>query len=495
MNSRHSNTKIHLPKKVITRDGHAVSTSNEYWALDPITLSAIDFTKIRPFASNELIASLKIALAHFVKTKSSAYTSANFGRVVKMLQTVTAGRKIRRISASTILSYRSTLSSRHENDLGGARAFLRYWYNLGLPCISKDAIQALEKLTLKGAPKGEAVLTLSPTNGPFSELEFKNLNKSLLTSFQEKKITLAEFLIVWIFSSFGIRPIQLVMLRCSDLVYTKDPTAFFIKIPRGKQRHQARRTEFNHRVLATEVGKLFLEHIENNRRDYPKIFDESGDAPLFIDPLNRTSGHYNSTPRLLMLMGEIIGKLGAYSERTQMPLKVTARRLRYTLGTRAASEGASELIIAELLDHCDTQNVKIYSAATNITISRIDKALAVSIGPIIKAFRGELILNPRSAKRANDPSSQIAIQSIKSIPLGNCGCSSDCLSISPKACYTCGSFQPWKNSNHDKMLDILIEERNRAFQLSKDEMYASACDLEIMACGELVNMCSRKSHG
>src|SRR5690606_3915261 len=48
------------------------------------------------------------------------------------------------------------------------------------------------------------------------------------------------------------------------------------------------------------------------------------------------------------------------SERTGEVLEINARRFRYTTGTRAAREGFGELVIAELLDHRDTQNAGIY---------------------------------------------------------------------------------------------------------------------------------------
>lgn len=63
-------------------------------------------------------------------------------------------------------------------------------------------------------------------------------------------------------------------------------------------------------------------------------------------------------------MKATLEKLAVTSERTGERIHITSRRFRRTVGTRAAEEGHGELVIAELLDHSDTQSVGVYVQAT-----------------------------------------------------------------------------------------------------------------------------------
>lgn len=64
-----------------------------------------------------------------------------------------------------------------------------------------------------------------------------------------------------------------------------------------------------------------------------------------------------------------------------------------------AAEGYGERVIAENLGHSDTQNVLVYTAAIPTIIERIDKALAMRLAPLVRAFRGEVIENESKANR------------------------------------------------------------------------------------------------
>ena len=59
---------------------------------------------------------------------------------------------------------------------------------------------------------------------------------------------------------------------------------------------------------------------------------------------------------------EILGSMEVVSERTGRLLKINAQRFRYTLGTRMAMEGHPPAVLAEILDHTDTQNIDVYVA-------------------------------------------------------------------------------------------------------------------------------------
>ena len=126
------------------------------------------------------------------------------------------------------------------------------------------------------------------------------------------------------------------------------------------------------------------------------------------------------------------------SERTGESLNVAPIRFRRTFGTRAAQEGYGELVIAELLDHTDTQHVGVYVGSVPEIAERIDRAVAMSLAPLAQAFAGILISDESEATRAGDPASRILdYRTDQTKPMGSCGQHSVCSFNAPIACYTC----------------------------------------------------------
>jgi hypothetical protein len=148
------------------------------------------------------------------------------------------------------------------------------------------------------------------------------------------------------------------------------------------------------------------------------------------------------------------------------------------------------LIIAELLDHTDTQNVGVYIEATPGIVERIDRAVALHLAPLAQAFAGVIIENESQATRAGDASSRICDPRFDSTmkPMGNCGKHGFCSSLAPISCYTCSNFQPWLDGPHEAVLSHLISERERLLE-SADLRVASVNDRTILAVAEVVRRC------
>jgi hypothetical protein len=171
-------------------------------------------------------------------------------------------------------------------------------------------------------------------------------------------------------------------------------------------------------------------------------------------------------------------------------LHITATRFRRSIGTRAAIEGHGELVIAELLDHTDTQNVGVYVQARPEIVERIDRAVALHLAPLAQAFAGIIIENEDDASRTGDPTSRVCdprfAPSMK--PMGSCGKYGFCGLMAPLACYTCMNFQPWLDGPHEAVLDYLIAERERLLEVC-DTRIASVKDRTILAVAEVVRRC------
>ena len=96
-------------------------------------------------------------------------------------------------------------------------------------------------------------------------------------------------------------------------------------------------------------------------------------------------------------------------------------------------EGYGELVIAELLDHTDTQNVGVYVQATPEIVERIDRAMALHLAPLAQAFAGVIIRNESDARRKGDPASRICDPRFEPSmkPMGNCGQHGFCGELAP----------------------------------------------------------------
>lgn len=221
----------------------------------------------------------------------------------------------------------------------------------------------------------------------------------------------------------------------------------------------------------------------------------ASELPIFVNPLNSTGVApalmYHCTAHdLSYRLRKTFTVLNVKSERTGRAVDVSSRRFRYTRGTRAAMDGASELVIAELLDHTDTQNVGVYTKYVPEIVERIDRAMAMHLAPLAQAFVGQLIQMEDQALRRKDPTSRIVGPDDLDHPLGNCGHFGFCGALAPIACYTCRNFQPWIDGPHDLVLNSLLVEREMVLRNGGSLTIASINDRTILACAEVVQKCS-----
>ena len=188
----------------------------------------------------------------------------------------------------------------------------------------------------------------------------------------------------------------------------------------------------------------------------------------------------------------VISKFNLISARTEEKLNITSTRFRRTIGTRAAIEGHGELIIAEILDHSDTQNVGVYVQSLPEIIEKIDRAIATYMAPIAQAFAGKLVKDKSTAIRHDDPSADIIDPKIDPSykAMGKCGTYAFCALSAPLACYTCSSFQAWVDGPHEKLLRYLLNERERLLKTT-DHRIASINDKTILAIAQIVQECKK----
>lgn len=451
-------------------------------------------------ATESLVTSAKLALLWYAENMSSSHLTNMFMRMTHYIRTLCTNQTtpLDKITNVDLINYRSTLTSSTAWYLGSLSGLLKKWHSLSYPGVTDDAVALLNQLRTEGNRKGEAVLTHDPHDGPFTNIEIQSIQAELDRAYEQGRVALEPYLLVYLFMLLGQRPTQYAALKIRDVSVTraKDGTAVYIlRVPRAKQRHQISRTEFKERVLIPQIGELLVRHASHVRTTFRKQLADPEDAPLFPAQRrfsNEPKGfeHHRTAQTISDLLEKTLGFLSACSERTGEPLHITATRFRRTMATRAAMEGHGELIIAELLDHTDTQNAGVYIEARPEIVERIDRAIAMYMAPMAQAFAGVIIEGDSQASRLGDPLSRICDPrfdpSMK--PMGNCGKHGFCGSLAPIACYTCVNFQPWLDGPHEAVLDYLINERDRLAG-QNDLRIASINDRTILAVAEVIQLC------
>lgn len=423
-----------------------------------------------------------------------------FRRLEHFLKTVIADydKTLKEITSQDLINYRATLGKRDGWYLGSLSGLLQKWHELGYPGVTDDAVALLKQLRIQGNLKGEAVLTMDPEHGPFTDIEVQSIQAGLDRALPDGQISLESYLLAYLYMLLGQRSVQYAGLKVCDVGVSRSKDGvpvYTLRIPRAKQRKLLSRTEFKDRVLIPQIGELLVEYANQVRSEYADRLLDPSEAPLF--PAKRSRANepagfkfHLTSGSLANLLEKTVSKLNITSERTGKPLHITATRFRRTVGTRAATEGHGELIIAELLDHTDTQNVGVYVEATPGIVERIDRAVAMQLAPLAQAFAGIIIEDESQATRRGDPSSRICDPrfDVSMKPMGNCGKYGFCGSLAPISCYTCSNFQPWLDGPHEAVLNHLISERERLLA-SSDTRIASINDRTILAVAEVVRRC------
>jgi len=490
-----------LPMTAVTHDGFKFRTDGDAWSLQGHTKKiCLKFSQCVG-TSPAFLHSFKQVLLWYFANKSVSHASNIFGRIVQLIRFVNSqhGGMIEHFSTAHILNYRASLSKKHEYQLGAIVCALEKWHELGYPGIDEEVISLFKQLHLSGNTKGEAVQTMDPIKGPFSDIEFEAIHSAANRAYAEGLLELKEYVLLWLYCAIGARPVQYASLKVKDFSKITDDQGtiiYILKVPRAKQRNALARSDFTERKLISQIGELVEKHIEAIFDSHSGFTADARELPLFPQRENSNNipgfSYHVTSMDITNRLKAAIAKLNVVSERTGERIKINSRRFRYTLGTRASAEGAGELVIAELLDHSDTQNVGIYVESRPEIVERIDKAMALYLAPMAQAFCGILVENEIQASPGDDTLSRIIDPKADPMmhPVGNCGKHGFCGFAAPIACYTCSNFRPWLDGPHEAVLESLLQERDDIQVKGVDLRIASVNDRTILAVAEVVRRCN-----
>lgn len=495
-----------LPTEAYTFEGLAFDPSSPEWELrDAACAHTIRWKRLDVLLTDIMINSLKHISLWYVENRSVSTIKNIHGQLFPFLkeERKCTPQTISGISSANIINFRAKLGKQFEWKLGLLSGFFQKWAAQGHKGVEPAAIKLLEEISLTGNPKGLAVKTQDSNTGPFTVNEALAIQQGISDALAVGRMNLRHYTQTVLFSAFGSRSVQFAALKCKDLTEEKREDGTFgwvLRIPRAKQRLEVARSQMKARSIIPEIAEIIQAQIQNVKAEFQntKIEEQSSDdLPIF--PKWNANGpaslRYHSTgAEIGAEIRKALTEIDAKSERTGSRVAITPRRFRYTVGTRAAEEGLGELVIAELLDHTDTQQVAVYVMATQKIIDRIDAALAMHLAPLAQAFAGVLIGGETEALRGDDPASRIHDPNSMSC-VGNCGRHSFCSASAPIACYTCRRFQAWVDAPHDQILDGLLRERDRVLEVTGDLRIASVNDRTILAVAQVVHLCNARMQG
>lgn len=489
-----STTVLSLPEMALTRDDYQFFPVADIWKIPGQSRTVyFNFEAVFPHVSETMATSLKLVFLHYLETHSISHAGNLFERLKHFLQYSSASEEpITVITGAHVLSYKSSLPSSTQWYVGSLSGLLKQWYALGYPGVHDDVPKLFNQITLKGNSKGDAVRIMDPEKGPFSDLELQAIHSALNDSFAIGDVSIEDFVLVSLFTALGARGIQIAALKCKDLLIGRADDGspnYILSVPSAKKRGTPMRTAFKMRPLIREIGEALEAWINHVKKNNEAEVTDTDNLPIFPQWFcDSVPGfeHHSDSSDIRIRVQKVCESLDVISERTGDPIKVTSKRFRYTLGTRAADEGLGELVIAELLGHADTQNVAVYVESTPAIAARIDKATAMELAPIAQAFLGLIVDDETGAKRGDDLTSRIGEPSIGGV--GTCGKYGFCGGMAPVACYTCRNFQPWLDAPHEQLLESLIADRDRLLGTTDDRI-ASTNDRTILAVADVISRC------
>ena len=126
-----------------------------------------------------------------------------------------------------------------------------------------------------------------------------------------------------------------------------------------------------------------------------------------------------------------------------------------------AEEGASLFHLAEVLDHSDTQNVRVYVETASSIADAAAMAIDSALGPLVRRFQGNIADSVDSLPLPIIPASAPHLDTpyLDTGGIGLCGWDTPvhgpCRLLPPVSCYLCPSFTALSDGPHRQMLESI----------------------------------------
>ncbi|MCF5711032.1 tyrosine-type recombinase/integrase [Pseudomonas tremae] len=487
-----SSRSLYQRQSFFSKAGYEVDLYSDYWKLSKD--HAFNFDGLPHWIHSEVDVSFREVLAIYGETCSGSYVIAVFRRMRSYFQSTTDELLF---TPASLISFRSSLAD-VDWEMSSVRAFLRTWYSQGYSSVPYETVVMMEKWRIKGNEKGYSVQSMCPESGPFTDVEMQGIVSRVTECYADGSLKLRDTCYAMIVAMTGRRPVQITDLKIKDLIL--ESGKYFISFPRGKQKHSDWRSSFNRFQIVEDLWLLLQAQVDAVKKEFsaalgaPIPLGLISELPIFpvvrkLNPLEdlRDQLATDLLHARVLEVAETLRKvkkvINVISERTGATTHLNSYRFRYTLGTNLAREGRGQYVIAEALDHSDTQQTGVYVKNIPDIVKHIDKAVALSLAPLAQAFQGVLVTDESKVRQG----SKRVCSSAGNV--GSCGTFGFCGALAPIACYTCAYFQPWLDGPHEFVLDKLLGERENIIASTGDLKIASVNDRLILAVSDVVTRC------
>lgn len=487
-----------------SKDGYAFDPNERHWKLNKDVTISLVF----PHGMDKNTAwGFRATLQRYAEEASARHTRNMETRFKRYLRDTGASS----VTPTNLINWRALLGQDEQWQLGGLKGFLLAWHDYGFDGVSKDVVDLLQSWRIQGNEKGAAVASGCPETGPYTDLEIAALLDWANMAVANRTLAFEDYAYLLTLAMTARRPTQIAALRGKDLIQqtSRGAQQFRLNCPRAKQRGLGFRESF--RPLAV-IEDLFLVLQQQHRHSVIAVekaigahlgADLAAEVPIFLN-----GGVLKSVTQVAQIKDILFGAAPdrlhattnwlagclqrcarastARSERTGEFIRLSATRFRHTRGTKLRREGFGPFVIAELLDHSDIQNVRVYTDNTAQEAVVINELVGAQLAPFAQACLGRLVRSEREAIRGDDPRSRVPND--RQHAVGTCGNYGFCAS-GYRACYTCYHFQPWLDGPHEEVLADLYAEKERVRSAGCANVVVNANDQLILAVEHCVLMC------
>ena len=356
---------------------------------------------------------------------------------------------------------------------------LRSWYRWSATMLARlgfDEQFALEldEVSIPARSSKLAVELEDEERGPLWDTEVAVLRAALASDRSQERAHVMQRAAIALSLAYGPNPSNYCLLREEDLSNQLAgfdvPPQWILSIPRIKKWGIGVRQQFAQERVSNDLLPLIHELLAANGsidcKGYPR--------PLFmrdsVDEWRADTGveeyaYHMTGKEFLALIRGFATRMAIESPRTGSQLRLSSRRLRYTFATTMVELGASKTVLATMLDHSDTQHVRVYYSLKGARLTRIlDRAAALRLGPLMKLFKGTPIGVDSEAAKDTRQEKRVRfvgdVEVIDPVEIGACGQSPHCSLDPPFSCYVCPKFQPYLEADHQAVLDALLKGRD-----------------------------------
>jgi hypothetical protein len=238
-------------KVIISRAGRPVNVSGMIWKIpDPIRPLNLDWNEV-PIPSVTVTAATIAYFKHLVRNYAARSSSGAWYALQKMW---TSSAFQAACAAGDEIPYKaiSEAMSAFEPHQRYKLSWVRHWFNWccdqGYEDFSPEVAFRFNELVIGGGPKGQAVQSADPNEGPLVDTEIVAFNNLLRASRLNGVLSLKEQVVLWLCIALGSNTDPIALLREDDFekVGTADTegVVYQIRVPRHKKGDCAERMQF-----------------------------------------------------------------------------------------------------------------------------------------------------------------------------------------------------------------------------------------------------------